>query len=286
MLGHDTAGQKSGDGGYGHPTGGGAFGAPPGGAYTQAPTDMNYATGPGGGFGVTTQASGIAAIEKQVKWKFLFFFGAICVLAASVVTLLHYVILFGHADTWSPCTFISTTFLLAFGFLMMVLDIPMPKPNDTLLDIRNHIYSFALFMTRFTGRGMWYLFLSSHVWVALYDTGVSTFLGIVLTLYLVILGACALAKGAILSKKLHEVRMKIKASDIGPEAFMARSMPGLSKEQFKEMVKTVSKSETDVFTDDDVSYVINALSFTPSSDEQVSLEEYKYWMMEGPMTIV
>ncbi|CAJ1379484.1 unnamed protein product [Effrenium voratum] len=173
-----------------------------------------------------------------------------------------------------------------------VLDFPIPNPNPrdwpTLVSIRDHCYKFVLFMTRFMGRGMWYLFLATMVFSALWDTNISWAFGGVFTLYLVVLGAIALIKGWLISNKLDKVRnILLRERETGGslDHYIAPTQQGLNKVQFKALIKQVTNEE-ELFGDDDLDYVVNALSFLPSSDGVVSREEFEYWVRPGHMLIV
>merc|ERR1740117_689929 len=77
---------------------------------------------------------------------------------------------------------------------------------ERLKHIRMIIYTFMLFLTRFQGRGVWYLFLATSSWVVLYDSSISPVFGVAVTVYVFLLGAGSLAKGYRMSRKLHDVR--------------------------------------------------------------------------------
>jgi len=231
---------------------------------------------------------GVAGIEKTMKWKFFFFVGSLIVLTTGVTCVLYWII---HVQ-WAPAQFMTTLFLLFFGLLMVVLDFPIPNPNPrdwpTLVSIRDHCYKFVLFMTRFMGRGMWYLFLATMVFSALWDTNISWAFGGVFTLYLVVLGAIALIKGWLISNKLDKVRnILLRERETGGslDHYIAPTQQGLNKVQFKALIKQVTNEE-ELFGDDDLDYVVNALSFLPSSDGVVSREEFEYWVRPGHMLIV
>merc|ERR1719337_512246 len=70
---------------------------------------------------------------------------------------------------WEPAGFVTVLFQLFFGLLMVVLDFPIPHPSPMLANVRAHIYKFFLFLTRFTGRGLWYLFLGTMIFATLFD---------------------------------------------------------------------------------------------------------------------
>merc|ERR1712129_426042 len=93
-------------------------------------------------------------------------------------------------------------------------------------------------------------------------------------------GVGALVKGWRISTKLQQVRELIVNSGRGTEHYIARGQSGLSKEQFSALVEQVT-NQSDMFTNDELDYVINALSFTPYNDGQVSVEECEYWLQHG-----
>jgi len=220
-----------------------------------------------------------AGIEKKLYVKVAFFTGAVFVVTASIYSFCHYGI------EWAPATFFGNVFLLTFGIMMVVLDFPIPHPHPALVDIRDNIYKFVLFMTRFTGRGIWYLFLATLVFSTLWDGGASWILGLIFTGYLIILGIAALYKGGSMSYRLNKVREEILKSNRSAEHYLAPSQNCLSKVQFKAMVESVMHEQA-FFGDDELDYVINALSFTPENDGKVSMEEIEYWLGDGPMMIV
>merc|ERR1719167_1216401 len=120
---------------------------------------------------------------------------------------------------------------------MLVLDTPVPHVQNHrhIQMTRFQIYKFALFMTRFTGRGCMYLFLATLVFGALWDTGINWFLGGVCTCYLTVLGIVAMGKGLLMTSKLNRVRETILGAEQGPERFAA---PGEScnKDRFKQVI--------------------------------------------------
>lgn len=221
---------------------------------------------------------GNIAIEKLLKWRFAFFGGACMVLLTSLGTGFYWLSHF----TFAPSTFFFTSFMLFFGVLMLTLDLPIPhmENHKHVQHIRGQIYKFALFMTRFVGRGVWYLFLATMVFGALWDTGINWFLGATCTAYLTVLGVVAMGKGVIMSNKLNRVREAITQSGHAADRYVSRGQTGLTPEQFKLMVESAT-NENDLFTPDELSYVVSALTFTPYNDGTVTLEELRYWLAPG-----
>jgi len=275
MMGPGNQGPPAGGGGGGFMGGGGGPPAGSGGGYAPQGGPA-YAPVP-----ATPQPMGghdVVAIEKKVPWKLAFFGGACCATATGLITVIHYVFSLFQVSGWSPCTFISGLFLTLFGIFMLILDAPIPIANPSVTILREHLYRFALFLTRFTGRGVWYLFLGTHVWVALYDSNISAFFAVLFTLYLVLLGGASIAKGIILSMKLNDIRKTIIAEQkVRPESYMTRGADGMNDQEFKRLVGDV-KMNPEFFTEAELAYVMNALSFSSSSELKVTLEEYQFWM--------
>merc|ERR1719456_492724 len=154
--------------------------------------------------GMQDQGQAIAGIAKNMSWKVLFFAAACCTLGSSIISILYMV----FTLEWAPFSFTTVLFMLLFGFLMVVLDFPIPHPSPTLAQVRAGIYKFFLFLTRFTGRGVWYLFLGTMIFATLFDLNISVFFGICLGGYVGILGLVTLFFGIRLSQKLDAVRQE------------------------------------------------------------------------------
>lgn len=220
----------------------------------------------------TQQESGI---EKRMSWKLLFFVAACCTVAAAIISITYLISNFEFA----PCSFMSELFLLFFGMIMLALDIPFRDPISHLGSIRFHTYKFLLFLTRFTGRGLWYVFLGTLIWAALWDLNISWFLGFTMGLYVILVGIISMVYGFRLSFKLDNVRKAIVDGGKPPNC----PDGGFSKQQFKEAVLAVHTSVGSpvAFSDDEVDYIMNGLSFTATNDGLITLDEYLFWLQPG-----
>jgi hypothetical protein len=230
---------------------------------------------------------GMQGVDKSLQWRLAFFLGALATLAAGVISSSYFVFHCFQASTWSPATFISALCLTFFGLMMVVVDLPMKLqdvsgPARAVMVFRDGVFSFALFMTRFSGRGFWYLFLGSHCWVALYDDNIAGFIGIIFTTYLAVVGVAALYKGFTLSKRLHDVQQKMQLNQVSPERFLQPGANGvhiITKEGFQSMVQQAYGATGDnLFSEEETVYIINALSFRADHDNDLSLEEIQYWL--------
>jgi len=223
--------------------------------------------------GVNSQS--VSGIAKNMSWKILFFTAACCVLAGGIISLLDLIFTF----SWAPFSFTAQVFMLVFGLLMLVLDFPIPHPSPHLALVRNSIYKYLLFMTRFTGRGIWYTFLGTMIFGALFDLNINWFFGVLLGGYVGVLGIVTMCYGAALSRKLNSVRLAIQEQGAPPQC----PDRGFSKEGFKALAQHVNHTE---FSEDELDYVFNGLSFTPSNDGVIMPDEYLYWISPGSLEIV
>lgn len=223
------------------------------------------------------QGQGQTGIAKNCTWKILFFSAAVCVLAAGIISI----VMILASWEWAPMTLTSEVYLVIFGLMMVVLDFPIPHPNRYLAQIRYNIYRFALFMTRFTGRGLWYCFLGTLVWMALCDQDkgfVGNVLGGFLGLWPVTLGIVTFVYGLFLSTKLNRVRTEILSRG------GASPVPnnGLTLVQFADFLETHDAK----LKGDEVMYALNGLSFTPENDNVLSAQEFKVWLSPGRLPIL
>lgn len=232
-------------------------------------------------FGVGGDAN--IGVDKYLKWSIAFFVGAVLTTLTAVCTIIYWLQHF----TFAPATMFFEFFLLIFGLTMCILDLPLPhlQNHPHAMGFRSKVYKFALFLTRFLGRGVWYLFLATLVFGALCDTGINYVLGNLCTLYLIGLGLASVAKGVLMTHKLNRVREAINGSGMQVTRFLGAGQSGLSKAQFLRMVKEVTQDEG-VFTEHEMDYIANALSFTPYHDGEIKVEELQYWLGPGPALVV
>lgn len=211
----------------------------------------------------------------SLSWKLGFFIAACATVGAGVLGVLDLAL-----TTFAPFDLINEIYLLGFGLLMLVIDFPVPE-NPKIRETKNTIYKYLLFMTRFTGRGIWYLFLGTMIFASLWDLGLSPFLGFILGGYVVILGGASIFYGVQKSMKLEQVRKAVQqrgsssGHDMCPPA-------GLTTSQFNEMANTLKGIK---FSEEELEYIVHALSFTIKADQTVSKEEFAEWT-KGRMTLL
>lgn len=202
-----------------------------------------------------------------------FFLGACCTIAAGVIGVIDLALL-----AFAPFDLINEIYLLCFGLMMLIIDFPVP--NAKITEFKLMIYKFFLFMTRFTGRGVWYLFLGTMIVATLWDLSIQPFLGFILGGYVVILGFASIFMGVSKSMKLERVRSAMLKRG---NAFELCPPQGLSPGGFNDMSNSTSGIR---FTDEELHYIFDALSFTVRADDVVSKEEFAEWVRPGSKMLV
>lgn len=224
--------------------------------------------------GKAQDLSATAAKSFGGPWKLAFFLGSLVTTCAGVIGI------FGALTMFvSPFSFCNQVYLVIFGFIMIVIDFPVQIP--WMLEIKLSIYRYLLFMTRFTGRGFWYLFLATMIWASLYNLDLSPFFGFIMAGFCAFLGAISIGYGIQKSLKLEKVRKAICSQ--GQQSIISMCPEeGMSLDAFNSLCKRYA-SET--FSQEELSYVAAALSFSVRSDNIISGEEFRGWV-QGRMTIM
>lgn len=232
-------------------------------------------------------AGGAVGVAQKASWKLLFFAAACCVTASAVIGILMFI---AHFEVGFTLT--SEIFLVFFGLLMIVLDFPVNDKHPAMHSIRTHTYSFLLFMTRFTGRGLWYMFLGTMCFAVLWDDNgdkgpLPMILGFVLGGFVFALGCAATFKGLKLTKQFDECRKQcLQKGDQGAERAYGSLFQGydprsqyppspVSEHIFQRFLEEYCGHK---FSDDEMIYLVNALSFTPNNDRMVGFTEVQWWL--------
>jgi hypothetical protein len=138
------------------------------------------------------------------------------------------------------------------------------------------MFHYALFLTRFLGRGLFYLFLSAMVVGALWDNGLCPFLGFILGGVIAAISIASLIKGIDLTRRLEQVRKVV--IEQGPEAWGSYIPPtGLKKKQFADLALSLKSIK---FSDEEMNYVVAGFSFDINNDDVIQKEEFTEWTRE------
>lgn len=207
-------------------------------------------------------------------WKGLFFLAGCGVLAGGVLGILG-----GIQAFLSPFSMCNQIFLCLFGLIMLVIDCPFDFRG--LQELKFSVWRYCLFMTRFTGRGIWYLYLATLIWSSLYNLDLEPFLGFLLAGFIGALGGMSIFYGLQKSFKLENCRQSL--VNIGVEEWM-RLCPqrGLSLAEFNDITRRVAQTD---FSSEELQYISSALSHSIRSDEIISRDEFRSWVT-GSMTVM
>lgn len=216
---------------------------------------------------------GMGQKKFAAGWKLGFFLGACATIAAGVIGVIDLALF-----EFAPFDLINEIYLLAFGLMMLIIDFPIPHPKASSYKLV--IYNYFLFMTRFTGRGIWYLFLGTMIFASLWDLSINPFLGFILGGYVVLLGIGSIFYGISKSMKLEKVRSALLKRG-NADSFCPSQ--GLSPGQFNEMSNSMSGIK---FTDEETHYIFDAMSFTVRADDVISKEEFAEWVRPGSKMMV
>lgn len=240
----------------------------------------------GGEGGLQAGGDKVALLKNQIGnsakrfgglWKLAFFTCGGCVTAAGIISIIT-----GLMNFYPMFDFVNFVYLTLFGLIMLIID--MPVENIYIKNFKFAIFHYALFMTRFVGRGFWYLFLGAMTVGALWSNDVSPTLGFFLGGYIGAVAVASIVYGMKLSWKLEEVRKQIVAQD--PEKWGTFIPPrGMTKGQFKEMAVAV-KGLNYKFTDEELSYIVAAFSFEVKADDVISRDEFEEWCRGPGMTVL
>lgn len=163
---------------------------------------------------------------------------------------------------------------------MLVVDAPL-EFSSKLSTAKLTIYKYLLFMTRFTCRGFWYVFLGVMIIGSLWDNALCEWLGFVLGGYVLIVGFGSMWQGCSKSLKLERVRGRVNERINELAALVPPS--GMTKEQFGAMSSELVADSK--FSEEDLNYIVNALSFTVRADDVISRREFAEWT-RGSMTLL
>lgn len=207
-------------------------------------------------------------------WKGLFFLSAAAVMTSGILGLIGAVELF-----LSPFSMCNQVFLIVFGFVMIVIDFPADMGG--LMELKFSIWRYCLFMTRFTGRGIWYLYLATLVWASLYNLNIEPFLGFVLGGFVGAVGILSIFYGVQKSLKLERCRSA--CANLGLDNW-SKLVPkrGLTLPEFNDIMRRVADTD---FSVEELELIAAALSVNVRSDDIISEEEFRTWIL-GRMTIM
>jgi hypothetical protein len=218
---------------------------------------------------LATQYGDMAGKKFGGLWKLGFFTCGACTLASGIISIIGAV-----ASLASPFDFINYCYLTLFGAIMCALDIPLQMP--LLKSFRTNMFTYCLFLTRFLGRGVFYLFLSAMIVGGLWDNDMCPFLGFILGGVVAGIAILSLIKGVELTQRLESVRKVV--LEQGPEAWGSYIPPtGLKKKQFQDLALSLKGVS---FSEEEMNYIVAGFSQDINNDDVIQKEEFTEWTRE------
>merc|ERR1719265_1435914 len=216
------------------------------------------AGGPGGG--------------KALKLDLWWFAAACCVTFGGIIGTLD--LLFTQ---FAPIDLIDELYLVIFGGVMFVLDAPLNF--KLLISFKQDVHKYCKFLTRLTGRGVWYIFMGTTTFATLWENSISYFLAVVLGFFVFGVGVASTTIGVVKSRKLEKVRLNVyqhkQKGELGKLYQQhARNSPtvGLSQQEFNEMCQSLRGVS---FSPDELAAIFNAL--TSGRVEYLSQQDLSEW---------
>lgn len=229
--------------------------------------------------------SQVLATEPKGTWEFAFMCGAGLAFGSAMLGFLGS---FCHISFMvRPFDFgFEVSFVVLSGF-MLALDVPQFKESPTAANVSDWTWRYALFLTTFTGRGIWYMLLGTMVWLSLWDQG-GNFIQFIVAAgsagYLLGLGWYAFRKGFILTRRLNRVRESMVRRCETSDNYYPNQVghpPPLNKEQWRAIFE---QHDGRPHSDIEMDYMIGALSMKPFNTTEIEKDEFDEWL-ESPWTM-
>lgn len=206
------------------------------------------------------------------NWKLTFFGCAVLILTASTIGFLNVLYC-------SPFDLVCLIYQTLFGLVLLTLDFPVY--NSRLEYFKEMVFKYCLFLTRFTGRGVAYIFLGCMVASLLWNNGISPFFGFIMGACIVSMGVIACWFGFVHTRKLELVR-KALLNRGGPTQSVCPPQ-GLTTQKFRELAVKVHGIQ---FTEEELMYVANAMAISPHADDIISQREFENWLKDPAALIL
>jgi len=235
--------------------------------------------------------SGGAKVEETLsrlncKYQTLFFLASIGVVFASFIGSFSSLFSFQLANT------VNCVFLSVFGFVMMVLDIPgSPRWAGRY---RQLVRKYARFLTRLTGKSLWFFYLGSLVAVCLWPSTdassemMMSFIALIISFFVVVVSLIGLLIAVRKSLRLERVRRQLQTNYKGNSQEVFRKYAivdpthGMQLDEFNRMASDQTQGFL-VFDVTDLGIIYNALDEHQKS--AINEREFLEWM-HGIMTYV
>merc|ERR1719262_373680 len=155
-----------------------------------------------------------------------------------------------------------------------------------IMEVKMGIRKYIKFLTRLTGRGVFFVFLGTMTFASLWENNISPFLAVILGFFVFGIGVYSTVFGFVKSRKLEKVRVQVAQNkDAGKLDALyknfARTAPqlGLTRPEFNDMAQQLKGVS---FDPDDLVYIFKALT-TGFSDREDNIDynSFQEWASSG-----
>lgn len=177
------------------------------GAY--APVNQADDVGRGGGGSpnaqpdVFSQGGPAASIQSTTAMNLAFFGASVSIVANSLIAAIAMFCTGQVVDT------LEMVYFIAFGSVLGVLDTPVLKAIKFVEDMKFATQKYIHFLTRVTGKGVTFIFLSASLFCSMWtnlEAGLLLFFAVTLCFFAFCVGLAALTLGTMKSQKLNKAR--------------------------------------------------------------------------------
>mmetsp|Transcript_23817 Transcript_23817/g.51982 ORF Transcript_23817/g.51982 Transcript_23817/m.51982 type:complete len:314 (-) Transcript_23817:92-1033(-) len=214
----------------------------------------------GGGYGEANAT--MAAYAGNNHMSDVFFAASCCIITGSLLSAGYLLLEFNVVDL------LQVLYLGGFGFVLAVLDTPWLRTIKAVMDAKTVVGKYMQFVTRVTFRGVTLIFLSSALFMTMWDNlkgGLYNFLAVVLCLFPTLVGFGSVVIGLLKSQKLDKARRQLQGDIEGCFNRFAVSSRGptggLTMDEFNMMTKNNGSFN---FEKLDLKLIFNALISNPS----------------------
>lgn len=232
-----------------------------------------------------------SGVGLDKKLNLLLFGASVLIVGSGALAALTFIL-----EPWAMFDIMNELFLIAFGGVLFVLHAPLNF--KWVLDYKGYISKYCRLLTRFTGLGIYLLFLGCLLFNCLWNEDVSYLFAVLFTLYVCGLGGFIFVFGAVKTLKLDRVRSQIlkraqqqNAGDVREFASgytSERREEALTKLDFQNMLQGLDGAPT--FITSDLALVFKAIGAEQASDqpdyEVILLDDFVDWCQPGmPMLL-
>lgn len=240
---------------------------------------------------------GMKGMQTTTGMNMVLFGAACCIMFSSFICFLG-----SLTSNWVHG--LEMLYFFLFGVLLAVLDTPFFKTIKAIGDLKMYIGKYVELLTRVTGKGVSFIFVSSSLFASMwinFEGGFIRFIAVVTNLFVGGVGAAAIVIGVMKSNKLNKAKMQLQNGVLENRypywAQRYRNSPqgGLTPNEFNNLTMENGGFK---WEDADLKLIFSALVANPSwrisalnsqqgnnptamDEPRIPLEDLKRWVYGG-----